>query len=112
MHTNDNTASFIKIVRIKKSLIYNRTRTTIVVSNCRYTYYQITFIKYHLSNIIYPISFIKYHLSNTFYQIPFIKCHLLNTISQITFIKNNLLFIKYHLLSKKFFNESINESMN
>ena len=43
-------------------IIWSSTRTTIVVSNGRYTFYQIPFIKYHLSN-----TFIKYHLSNTFY---------------------------------------------
>ena len=75
-----------------------KTRTTIVVSNGRYTFYQIAFIQYllsnmyNLSNTIYQISFIKYHLSNTFYQIP---------------------FIKYYLQSNFFLmNQSINESMN
>ena len=50
----------------------SKTRTTIVVSNGRCTFYQKPFI--------------KYPLSNTFYQIPFIKYHLSNTIDQITFI--------------------------
>ena len=48
-----------------------KTRTTIVVSNGRYTFYQIHSIKHNLSNTIYQIPFIKYHLSNTVYQIPF-----------------------------------------
>ena len=48
-----------------------KTRTTIVVSNGRYTFYQIPFIQY---------LFIKYPLSNTIYQIPFIKYLLSNTI--------------------------------
>ena len=47
------------------------TRTTLVVSNGRYTFYQIPFIKSHLSNTIYQIPFIKYLLSNTIYQIIF-----------------------------------------
>ena len=47
--------------------VQSETRTTIVVSNGRYTFYQTQFIKYHLSNTIYPIPFIKYHLSNTIY---------------------------------------------
>ena len=64
-----------------------KTRTTIVVSNGRYTLYQIHFIKYLSSNTIYPIPFIKYHLSNISYQIPFIKYHLSYTIFQIPFIK-------------------------
>ena len=58
------------------------TRTTIVVSNGIYTFYQIHFIEHNLSNTIYPIQFIKYHLSNILFQIPFIKYHY-----QITFIK-------------------------
>ena len=49
------------------------TRTTIVVSNGRYTFYQIHFIKHNLSYTIYQIPFIKYLLSNTIYQIPFIQ---------------------------------------
>ena len=35
------------------------TRTTIVVSNGRYTFYQIHFIKHNSSNTIYQIPFIK-----------------------------------------------------
>ena len=66
-----------------------KTRTTIVVSNGRYTFYQIHFIKYNLSNNIYPIPFIKYPLSITIYQKPFIKYHLSNTIcSQNIFLIN------------------------
>ena len=74
------------------SLILVLTRTTIVVSNGRYTFYQIPFIKYHLSNTIYQVSFIKYHLSNTLFQIPFIKYPLSNTIYQIPFIIYHLLY--------------------
>ena len=74
----------------------NITRTTIVVSNGRYTFYQIHFIKHNLSNTIYQIPF---------YQIPFIKYRLSNTIYLIP-------FIKYHLESKIFFNESMNQSLN
>ena len=59
------------------------TRTTIVVSNGRYTFYQIHFIKHNLSNTIYPIPFIKYNLSNTIYQIPFFKYLFSNTFFQI-----------------------------
>ena len=70
-----------------------KTRTTIVVSNGRYTFYQIHSIKHNLSNTIYQIP-----LSNTIYQIPFIKYHLSNTVYQIPFAVN------------KFF--SMNESMN
>ena len=109
------------------------TRTTIVVSNGRYTLYQIHFIKHNLSNTIhqipfikyylsitmYQITFIKYHLSNTLYEIPFIKYHLSNTIYQIPSIKYHLSntfyqipFIKYYLQSKFFFNEWMNESIN
>ena len=112
------------------------TRTTIVVSNGRYTFYQTQFIKYHLLNTLYQITvikypfwntiyqipFIKYLLSNTIYQIPFIKYHLSNTIDQITFIKYllsntiyQILFIKYQLLicsQNFFFNESMNQSIN
>ena len=62
-----------------------QTRTTIEVTNGRYTFYQIH----------YQTQFIKYHLSNTFYPIPFIKHHLSNTIYQMAFIK--ILFIKYPL---------------
>ena len=51
----------------------NKTRTTIVVSNGRYTFYQIHFIKHNSSYTIYQIPFIKYPISNTIYQIPFIK---------------------------------------
>ena len=36
-----------------------KTRTTIIVSNGRYTFYQILFIEYTLSNAIYQILFIK-----------------------------------------------------
>ena len=64
-----------------------KTRTTIVVSNGRYTFHQKHVIKYTLSNTVYQIPFIKSHLSNAIYQIPFIKCHLSNTIYQIPFIK-------------------------
>ena len=65
-------------------------RTTIVVSNGRYTFYQIHFIKHNLSNTIYRIPFIQYLLSNTIYQILFIKYLLSNILYQI-------LFVKYHL---------------
>ena len=82
----------------------NKTRTTIVVSNGRYNFYQIPFIQYLLSNTIFQIPFFKYHLSNTIYQIPFIKYLLSNTINQIPFNKyllSNIFyqipFIKYHL---------------
>ena len=54
-----------------ESIRIHETRTTIVVSNGRYTFYQIHSIKHNLSNTIYQIPFIKYHLSNTVYQIPF-----------------------------------------
>ena len=69
-----------------------KTRTTIVVSNGRYTFYQIHFIKHKISNTIYQIPFIQYLLSNTIHKIPFIKkpfikYHLSNTIYQIPFIK-------------------------
>ena len=72
-----------------------KTRTTIVVSNSRYTFYQKHFIKHNLSNTIYQISFalFKYHLSNAVYQIPFIKYHLLNTIYQIPFAVKKLTLI-------------------
>ena len=43
----------------------SETRTTFVVSNDRYTFYQIHFIKHNLSNTVHQIQFIKYHLSNT-----------------------------------------------
>ena len=79
-----------------------KTRTNIVVSNGRYTFYQIHFIIHNLSNTIYPIPFIKCRLSNTFYQIPFIKYHLSNTIYQIPFAVK---------ISNKI-NWWINESMN
>ena len=75
-----------------------KTRTTIVVSNGRYTFYQIPFIQYLLSNTIYQIPFIKYLLSNIFYQIPFIKHGLSNAVYQMP-------FIKYYLQSENFFNE-------
>ena len=101
---------------------HQKTRTTIVISNGRYTFYQIHFIKPNLSNTIYPIPFIKNHLSNTIYQIPFIKYHLSNILYQIPFIKYHLSntiyqipLIKYHLQSKIFFflmNESMNEWIN
>ena len=87
-----------------------KTRTTIVVSNGSYTFYQIPIIQCLLSNTIYQIPFIKYHWSNNIYQIPFIKYHLSNTIYQIPFIKyilsnnvNQIPFIKYHLQSNFFF---------
>ena len=103
-----------------------KTRTTFVVSNGRYTFYQIQFIKHNLTNTIYPILFIKYTLSNTIYQTPFIKYHLSNTFYQIPFIKYHLSntvyqipIIKYRLSNtiyqipfavKKFLmNESINQ---
>ena len=57
---------------------FRKTRTTFVVSNGRYTFYQIPFIKYHLSNSIYQILFIKYHLSNILHQIPFAVKKLTN----------------------------------
>ena len=79
----------------------NRTRTTIVVSNGRYTFYQIHFIKQNLSNAIYQIPFIKYPLSNTIYQIWFIKYLLSNTVYQIPFA------VKFFLM-----NQWINQSMN
>ena len=69
-----------------------KTRTTIVVSNGRYTFYQIPFIEYHLSNTIYQIPFIKYLL---------IKYHLSNTIYQILFA-----------VKKIFFNQWMNQSIN
>ena len=69
-------------------LTSKKTRTTIVVSNGRYTFYQIPLIKYHLSNTIYQILFIKYNLSNILYQIPFIKYHLSDTFYQIPFAVN------------------------
>ena len=53
--------------------IHEKTRTTIVVSNGRYTFNQIHFIKHNLSNIFYQIPIIQYLLSNTIYPIPFIK---------------------------------------
>ena len=73
----------------------SKTRTTIVVSNGRYTFYQIHFIKHNLSNTFYQIPFIQYLLSNTIYQISFIKYHLSNTIYQIS-------FIRYHLSNNVF----------
>ena len=91
-----------------------KTRTTIVVSNGRYTIYQIPlmyqipFIKYHLSNTIYQ----KYHLANTIYQIPFIKYHLSKTFFQIPIIKYFLLNTIDQLqfaVKKFFFNESMNQ---
>ena len=75
----------------KPNTKYNKTRTTIVVSNGRYT-----FIKYTLSNTIYQIPFIKYCLSNTIYLISFIKYYLSNTI----FCQKS---------NSHFFNESMNE---
>merc|ERR1712029_198493 len=76
------------------------------VSNGRYNFYQIHFIKHNLSNNIYQIPLINYHISITTYQIPLIKYHILNTTYQIP-------LIKYHFQSKFFLmNESINESMN
>ena len=66
------------------------TRTTIVVSNGRYTFYQTQFIKYLLSNTLYQVPFIKCHLSNTIYQIPFVKYLLSNNVNQIPFaVKKN-----------------------
>ena len=47
---------------ISKGRLKKKTRTTIVVSNGRYSFYQIHFIKHILSNTIYQIPFIKYHL--------------------------------------------------
>ena len=67
-------------------------RTTFVVSNGRYTFYPIQFIKYHLSNTVYQILFIKYHLSNTICQIPFVKYHKSNTIYQIPFTVKKFFF--------------------
>ena len=102
----------------EKKSAHTPMRTTIVVSNGRYTFYQIHFIKFNLSNTIYQIP-IKYHLSNTFYQLPFIKYHLSNTIYLIPFFKYHLsntfyqiMFIQYHLQSKIFFNQSMNQSLN
>ena len=66
--------------------VFKITRTTIVVSNGRYTFYQIPFIQYHLSNTIHQIPFIKYLLSNIIYQIPF----FLNIFYQIPIIKYRL----------------------
>ena len=60
-----------------------KTRTTIVDSNGRYTFYQIHSIKHNLSNTIYQIPFIKYHLSNTVYQIPFaVNFFLINELTE------------------------------
>ena len=74
-----------------------KTRTTIVVSNGRYTFYQIPFIKYFLSNIFYQIPFIKYHNQNIFpwsiYQISLIKYHLSNTFYQILFAVKKIFLI-------------------
>jgi len=45
---------------------FSKTRTTIVVSNGRYNFYQISFIQYLSSNTVYQITFFK-----NFYQILF-----------------------------------------
>ena len=72
----------------------DKTRTTIVVNNGRYTFYQILFIKCHWSSTIHQIPFIKfyykipcikYHASNTMYQIACIKFHLSETLWQMHF---------------------------
>ena len=57
-----NKEIFLKGVRRSILIIFQLTRTTIVVSNGRYTFYQIHFFKHNLSNIFYQIPFIKYHL--------------------------------------------------
>ena len=57
--------------RMCTNVSQKQTRTTILVSNGRYTFYQIHFIKHNLSNTIH-----QYLLSNTIYQIPSIKYHL------------------------------------
>ena len=111
-------------------LVQNKlTRTTFVVSNGRYTFYQIHFIKHNLSKTIYQIPFILYLLSNTvsntIHQISFIKYNLSNAIYQIPLIKylsSNTIFQiminKYHLsntiCSQNFFlmNQSMNQWMN
>ena len=104
---------------IYKKQKFAKSPFTIVVSNGRYTFYQIHFIKHNLSNTIYQIPFIKtiyqiplikYHLSNTIYQIPFIKYCLSNTIYLISFIKyylSNTIFCQKS--NSHFFNESMNE---
>ena len=56
--TEENVNNLYNLI---SKLSYFQTRTTIVVSNGRYTFYQTQFIKYHFSNNIYPITFIKYH---------------------------------------------------
>jgi len=43
-----------------KGIPQKKTRTTIVVSNGRYTFYQLHFIKHNLSNTYYRKPFIKY----------------------------------------------------
>ena len=90
--TDTHTNSFLYSNGVLLNFKVKKTRTTIVVSNVRYTFYQIHFIKHNLSNTIFQIPFIKYLLSNILYQIPFIKYCLSNTIC-----------------SKKKFNESMNQ---
>ena len=91
-----------------------KTRTTIVVSNGRYTFYQIHFIKHNLSKTIYQIPFILYLLSNTvsntIHQISFIKYNLSNAIYQIPFIKyclSNTICSQFFLM-----NEWMNQWIN
>ena len=54
-------------VLVNDQIQVKKTKTTIVVSNGRYTFYQIHFIKHIVSNTIYLILCTKYHLSNTMY---------------------------------------------
>ena len=56
---NEDSESFVADIISVFKMVNNKTRTTIVVSNGRYTFYQIPFIQYLLSNKIYQIPFIK-----------------------------------------------------
>ena len=61
-----NWIKILKQASFKGKIQGNKTRTTIVVSNGRYTFYQIPLSNtFYLSNTFSQISFIKYHLSNT-----------------------------------------------